>query len=264
MFAISPHGVFIAIGFLIGAWLLGRISYRWDVTGRDDQRGGVLVADRGDHRVAALLRDRALLRFRQRGADARDLARRHLAAGRHRRRRHHQRAGGCAARGTGSSRSPTRWRRRWRWASRWAGSATSSSPTTWASRPAGSWRGSTEVARSRRRSVHRRDVHRRSCRAGTERRSPVTGAKLLQHAVTGPGREPRSPRRRGSSDRAVRHDAGGGAVPVPVVRDDAPAPPGRHPDPHLRSLVRTVAGCSRTPCGSTSGSSGSPAVSGRP
>ena len=25
-FAISPHGLFIAIGFLIGAWLLGRIA----------------------------------------------------------------------------------------------------------------------------------------------------------------------------------------------------------------------------------------------
>ncbi|HEY6566153.1 MAG TPA: prolipoprotein diacylglyceryl transferase family protein [Actinomycetota bacterium] len=31
VFAISPHGVFIAIGFLIGAWLLGRISVRWGV-----------------------------------------------------------------------------------------------------------------------------------------------------------------------------------------------------------------------------------------
>ena len=30
-FAISPHGVFIAIGFLTGAWLLGRISIRWGV-----------------------------------------------------------------------------------------------------------------------------------------------------------------------------------------------------------------------------------------
>jgi phosphatidylglycerol---prolipoprotein diacylglyceryl transferase len=31
VFAISPHGVFIAIGFLTGAWLLGRISVRWGV-----------------------------------------------------------------------------------------------------------------------------------------------------------------------------------------------------------------------------------------
>jgi phosphatidylglycerol:prolipoprotein diacylglycerol transferase len=30
-FAISPHGLFIAIGFLTGAWLLGRISTRWGV-----------------------------------------------------------------------------------------------------------------------------------------------------------------------------------------------------------------------------------------
>jgi phosphatidylglycerol:prolipoprotein diacylglycerol transferase len=30
-FAISPHGLFIAIGFMTGAWLLGRISYRWNV-----------------------------------------------------------------------------------------------------------------------------------------------------------------------------------------------------------------------------------------
>lgn len=31
VFAISPHGIFIAIGFLTGAWLLGRISARWGV-----------------------------------------------------------------------------------------------------------------------------------------------------------------------------------------------------------------------------------------
>jgi phosphatidylglycerol:prolipoprotein diacylglycerol transferase len=31
-FAISPHGLFIAIGFLVGAWLLGRIAPRWGVT----------------------------------------------------------------------------------------------------------------------------------------------------------------------------------------------------------------------------------------
>jgi hypothetical protein len=30
-FAISPHGLFIAIGFLTGAWLLGRIAPRWGV-----------------------------------------------------------------------------------------------------------------------------------------------------------------------------------------------------------------------------------------
>ena len=31
-FAISPHGLFIAIGFLVGAWLLGRIAPRWGVS----------------------------------------------------------------------------------------------------------------------------------------------------------------------------------------------------------------------------------------
>ena len=90
-FAISPHGLFIAIGFLVGAWLLGRIAPRWGVSGRDRQRGRVLVADRRDHRLATVLRDRPLLRVRQRRPDARDLARRHLAARRHRRRGHHQR-----------------------------------------------------------------------------------------------------------------------------------------------------------------------------
>jgi len=37
-FAISPHGVFIAIGFLTGAWLLGRIAPRWGVS-HDDVQG---------------------------------------------------------------------------------------------------------------------------------------------------------------------------------------------------------------------------------
>jgi phosphatidylglycerol:prolipoprotein diacylglycerol transferase len=31
-FAISPHGLFIAIGFMTGAWLLGRIGPRWGVS----------------------------------------------------------------------------------------------------------------------------------------------------------------------------------------------------------------------------------------
>ena len=31
-FAISPHGLFIAIGFLVGAWLLGRIAPRWGIS----------------------------------------------------------------------------------------------------------------------------------------------------------------------------------------------------------------------------------------
>jgi phosphatidylglycerol:prolipoprotein diacylglycerol transferase len=37
-FAISPHGLFIAIGFLTGAWLLGRIAPRWGVS-HDDVQG---------------------------------------------------------------------------------------------------------------------------------------------------------------------------------------------------------------------------------
>ena len=37
-FAISPHGVFIAIGFLTGAWMLGRIAPRWGVA-HDDVQG---------------------------------------------------------------------------------------------------------------------------------------------------------------------------------------------------------------------------------
>ena len=37
-FAISPHGVFIAIGFMTGAWLLGRIAPRWGVA-EDDVQG---------------------------------------------------------------------------------------------------------------------------------------------------------------------------------------------------------------------------------
>jgi phosphatidylglycerol---prolipoprotein diacylglyceryl transferase len=36
--AVSPHGVFIAIGFMTGAWLLGRIAPRWGVA-RDDVQG---------------------------------------------------------------------------------------------------------------------------------------------------------------------------------------------------------------------------------
>jgi phosphatidylglycerol---prolipoprotein diacylglyceryl transferase len=36
-FAISPHGIFIAIGFMIGAWLLGRIAPRWGVSSDDVQ-----------------------------------------------------------------------------------------------------------------------------------------------------------------------------------------------------------------------------------
>ena len=39
-FAISPHGVFIAIGFMTGAWLLGRIAPRWGVA-EDDVQGVV-------------------------------------------------------------------------------------------------------------------------------------------------------------------------------------------------------------------------------
>jgi phosphatidylglycerol---prolipoprotein diacylglyceryl transferase len=39
-FAISPHGLFIAIGFLTGAWLMGRIAPRWGVT-HDDAQGVV-------------------------------------------------------------------------------------------------------------------------------------------------------------------------------------------------------------------------------
>jgi phosphatidylglycerol:prolipoprotein diacylglycerol transferase len=40
-FALSPHGIFIAIGFITGAWLLGRIAPRWGVT--DDDVQGVVV-----------------------------------------------------------------------------------------------------------------------------------------------------------------------------------------------------------------------------
>ncbi len=36
-FAISPHGIFIAIGFMTGAWLLGRIAPRWGVSEEDAQ-----------------------------------------------------------------------------------------------------------------------------------------------------------------------------------------------------------------------------------
>ncbi|HEX7248171.1 MAG TPA: prolipoprotein diacylglyceryl transferase family protein [Actinomycetota bacterium] len=36
-FAISPHGIFIAIGFMTGAWLLGRIAPRWGVSADDVQ-----------------------------------------------------------------------------------------------------------------------------------------------------------------------------------------------------------------------------------
>jgi phosphatidylglycerol:prolipoprotein diacylglycerol transferase len=39
-FAISPHGLFIAIGFMVGAWLLGRIAPRWGVS-QDDVQGVV-------------------------------------------------------------------------------------------------------------------------------------------------------------------------------------------------------------------------------
>jgi phosphatidylglycerol:prolipoprotein diacylglycerol transferase len=39
-FALSPHGVFIAIGFMTGAWLLGRIAPRWGVA--DDDVQGVV------------------------------------------------------------------------------------------------------------------------------------------------------------------------------------------------------------------------------
>jgi len=39
-FAISPHGLFIAIGFLTGAWLMGRIAARWGVA-HDDAQGVV-------------------------------------------------------------------------------------------------------------------------------------------------------------------------------------------------------------------------------
>ena len=39
-FALSPHGIFIAIGFMTGAWLLGRIAPRWGVT--DDDVQGVV------------------------------------------------------------------------------------------------------------------------------------------------------------------------------------------------------------------------------
>lgn len=39
-FAIPPHGVFIAIGFLVGAWLFGRIGPRWGVS-HDDAQGVV-------------------------------------------------------------------------------------------------------------------------------------------------------------------------------------------------------------------------------
>ena len=92
------------------------------------------------------------LRVRQHRPDARDLARRHLAAGRHRGRHPHQRSAGAAATATGSSRWPTRWLRAWPWGSPSDGSAISSSAITWASPRRGSWPGSTRAARSRRRS----------------------------------------------------------------------------------------------------------------
>ena len=39
-FALSPHGLFIAIGFVVGAWVLGRIAPRWGVA-HDDVQGVV-------------------------------------------------------------------------------------------------------------------------------------------------------------------------------------------------------------------------------
>lgn len=36
--AVSPHGLFIAIGFMTGAWLLGKVAPRWGVS-RDDVQG---------------------------------------------------------------------------------------------------------------------------------------------------------------------------------------------------------------------------------
>lgn len=40
-FAVSPHGLFIAIGFMTGAWLLERIAPRWGI-GHDDVQGVVV------------------------------------------------------------------------------------------------------------------------------------------------------------------------------------------------------------------------------
>ena len=67
-FAISPHGVGIAIGYLFGAWILQPRGAEARRDRRAHQHDGVLVADRHDHRRAAVLRDRSLLRVRLRSA----------------------------------------------------------------------------------------------------------------------------------------------------------------------------------------------------
>ena len=199
---------------------------------RDRERGRVLVADRRDHRLAAVLRDRPLLRVRQRRPDARDLARRHLAAGRHRRRGHHQRVPG-AARGL---------------------------PVLPGRRPGGSGTGPGDRGGADRRPHHRRP-HRPAHELvpGLALRGRHAGAtvRVRQRAVPGgaPGRpsaddrpirsqaarrEGRGDRRRRGrpSDGPLRHDHRRGALPVPVVRDDAEAAPRGHPHPDVRPLVR--------------------------
>ena len=98
--------------------------------------GRVLVADRGDHRLAALLRHRPRLRIRQRRTDARDLARRISLLGGIAGAASSTRSG-CAARATASSRSRIPWRPRSPSASRWGASKISiiadhlGKPTSW-------------------------------------------------------------------------------------------------------------------------------------
>ena len=199
---------------------------------RDRQRGGVLVADRRDHRLATVLRDRPLLRVRQRRPDARDLAWRHLPVGRHRRGGHHQHVP-RPARGL---------------------------PVLPGRRPGGSRTGPGDRGGADRRPHHRRPhrpayelvpglairgrhlgatvrVRQRVVPGGAPGRPSAGDRPIRRQAARREGRGDR--RRRGSPpDGPLRHDHRRGALPVPVVRDDAEASPRGDPHPDVRPLVR--------------------------
>ena len=202
-----------------------------------DQRGAhpddhLLVPDRRDHRLAAVLRDRALQRVRQPRADAGDLARRHQPARRHRRRGPHQRAAAAAVR----------------------------LPVLPGRRSGRGLAGPRDHDRADRRPHHRRpprQAHELAAGLAVRgRHARATVSACVERVVPGgaagrPSRD-RSPdrrqaaRREGRADRrrrgrppdgALRHDPRRGPLPVPVVHEEE-APARGHPHPDVRPLLR--------------------------
>ena len=258
-FAISPHGLFIAIGFIIGAMLLTRLAPRRGITEEHIQSIifwcliGAIIGSRLFYVLAHFSE------FDNLGADARDLARRHQPARRDRRRDPDQPAAAAPIRvPVLPGRRPAA-RRRWRSASRSDGSATSSSATISASPRAGCWRGQYSGGTLAPPFVVRgRASARPRCRAATSSGSSADGATLA------------------STRHGTRSLGQGVGVHQTALYDMILAGllfaflwylqqrPRREGVLTLTfgALLRRASACSRTPCASTSASVRSPARSG--